>query len=267
MCVIVGLPPFATSNGHVLDYAQFNVMGLMRKKARGVVGEQLELPAPKDKPKGKHGGRRAGAGRKRSADSGVPHRRRERVGKQEPVHVTLKLLPAAAGLRNHKKYTAIRRAMRTCQKDAFAINHYSIQGDHVHLVCEPRHTKALARGIQGFASLMARRLNAITKRRGKVFADRYHSRVLRSPREVRNVLCYVINNWLHHKRENTVWEVDPFSSAQFFDAWDGGWKPPRPGWMKPGEEVPVVQPRGWLLRTGWRRHGLLRCDEAPAPRR
>jgi hypothetical protein len=80
-------------------------------------------------------------------------------------------------------------------------------------VCEPRDTKALARGIQGFASLVARRLNAIAKRRGKVFADRYHSRVLRTPREVRNVLCYVINNWLHHWRENAVWIVDPFSSA------------------------------------------------------
>jgi hypothetical protein len=125
--------------------------------------------------------------------------------------------------------------MRMCQKDAFAINQYSIQGDHVQLVCEPRHTKALARGIQGFASLMARRLNAIAKRKGKVFADRYHSRVLRTPREVRNVLCYVINNWLHHRRENTVWVVDPFSSAQFFDSWEGG-----------------------------RRHGLLRHDEAPA---
>jgi REP element-mobilizing transposase RayT len=242
-------------------------MGVVRKKGRGRVGEQLELPTPTSETKGKHGGRRNGAGRKRSPDSGVAHRRRERVGKQEPVHVTLKLLPVAAGLRNHKKYTAIRRVMRTCQKDGFAINQYSIQGDHVHLVCEPRNTKALARGIQGFASLMARRLNAIAKRRGKVFADRYHSRVLRTPREVRNVLCYVMNNWLHHKRENAVWEVDPFSSAQFFESWEGGWTPPRPGWMKKHEEVPVVEARGWLLRTGWRRHGLLRRDEAPAERR
>jgi REP element-mobilizing transposase RayT len=241
-------------------------MGVRRKKTRGAVGEQLELPTPKSEKKGKHGGRRERAGRKCSDDSGVPHRRRERVGKKEPVHVTLKLLPEAAGLRNHKKYTAIRRAMRTCQKEAFAINQYSIQGDHVHLVCEPRHTKALARGIQGFASLMARRLNAIAKRKGKVFADRYHSRVLRTPREIRNVLCYVINNWLHRRRENTVWVVDPFSSAQFFDAWEGGWKPPRPGWMKKDEQVPIAEPRGWLLRAGWRRHGLLRRDETPGPR-
>jgi REP element-mobilizing transposase RayT len=262
------MPRFATSGSRVLEYAQFNVMGVVRKKASTRVGEQLELPTPKRTEKGKHGGRRAGAGRKRSKDSGVPHRRRERVGKKEPVHVTLKLLPEAAGLRNHKKYTAIRRAMRTCQKAEFAINQYSIQGDHVHLVCEPRHTRALARGIQGFASLMARRLNAIAKRKGKVFADRYHSRVLRTPREVRNVLCYVINNWRHHGTHERFreWVVDPFSSAQFFDSWEGAWKPPRPGWMKPGEDIPIAEPRGWLLRTGWRRHGLLRHDETPGPR-
>jgi hypothetical protein len=104
-----------------------------------------------------------------------------------------------------------------------------------------------------------------------VFADRYHSRVLRTPREVRNVLCYVLQNWRHHgmHEQHPVWVVDPFSSAQFFEAWVDDWKPPRPGWMKPDEPRPTAPPRGWLLRVGWRRHGLLRRDETPgsAPQR
>ena len=27
----------------------------------------------------------------------------------------------------------------------------------------------------------------------------------------------------------------------------------------------VAPPRTWLLRTGWRRHGLIRVDETPRP--
>jgi REP element-mobilizing transposase RayT len=30
------------------------------------------------------------------------------------------------------------------------------------------------------------------------------------------------------------------------------------------ESIPVSRPETWLARTGWRRHGLLRLDEAPA---
>jgi hypothetical protein len=85
---------------------------------------------------------------------------------------------------------------------------------------------------------------------------------------VRNVLCYVIQNGRHHgmHERHRVWAVDPFSSAQFFDAWEGGWKPPKPGWMEPDEPVPVAAAKGWLLRAGWKRHGLLRHDETPAAR-
>jgi hypothetical protein len=35
-------------------------------------------------------------------------------------------------------------------------------------------------------------------RSGKVFHERYHARHLRSPRQVRNVLVYVLNNWRKH---------------------------------------------------------------------
>ena len=37
----------------------------------------------------------------------------------------------------------------------------------------------------------ARAVNRVLERRGKVFADRYHSHVLRSPREVANAVKYV----------------------------------------------------------------------------
>ena len=36
------------------------------------------------------------------------------------------------------------------------------------------------------------------KQSDRVFADRYHARVLKTPRQVRNTIAYVLNNWRHH---------------------------------------------------------------------
>ena len=47
---------------------------------------------------------------------------------------------------------------------------------------------------------------------GQVFADRFHSRPLKSPREVRNSLTYVLKNDQHHGIHN-VGGIDPFSSG------------------------------------------------------
>jgi len=233
------------------------MVSVSRRRSNG--DGQLPLPLSQRKSDGKHGGARPGSGRKKGRTR-VAHRVREVVRKGQPVHVTLRLRPEAAGLRRRRQYQAIRAAiLRYGHKIDFAINEYSVQGNHVHLVCEPNSARALARGIQVFSSVVARRLNKLIGRRGKVFGDRYHSRALRTPREVRNVLAYVLQNWRHHgvHRQHKIWIVDPFSSAQFFDAWADDWRPPRPGWMLGDEPIPIAPARGWLLGTGWRKHGLI----------
>ena len=54
--------------------------------------------------------------------------------------------------------------------------------------------------------------------------------------------------------------MDPFSSAWWFDGWhDDEW---REG-LKPPDVRTVAAAETWLLRVGWRRHGLLRIDEVP----
>jgi hypothetical protein len=55
--------------------------------------------------------------------------------------------------------------------------------------------------------------------------------------------------------------MDPFSSAWWFDGWkDNEW---REGLLPP-EARTVADAETWLLRVGWRRHGLLAIDEVPA---
>ena len=149
-------------------------------------------------------------------------------------------------------------------KERFGLRlvHYSVQGNHLHLLVETTASEALGRAMQGLGIRIARRLNAELGRRGKVLADRYHARPLKTPREVRNALAYVLLNHRHHAATRPVsvasLAVDAYSSARFFDGWSRKLVSARAG---PDEEV--ASPRTWLLRTGWRRHGLIDPSAVP----
>jgi hypothetical protein len=68
----------------------------------------------------------------------------------------------------------------------------------------------------------------------------------------------VLQNHRHHAGVRRTPALDPLSSALHFDGFIGA----RPGHI--GWESPVVKASTWLLRIGWRRHGLLRRDEVPS---
>jgi REP element-mobilizing transposase RayT len=209
------------------------------------------------------GGKRKNAGRKRSTEKRrVQHVTRAPLDGRTPVHITLRMRAEIGRLRRRKQYQVLRSVFaRTAERDGFRICHYSIQSNHVHLICEPRDEATMAKGMIAFKTSCARRLNALAARSGAVFADRYHARYLRTPMEVRRALCYVLNNWRHHHEDRDVsWTLDPFSSAAGFDGWAGAHVRPPPD----GDAPPVAAPRFWLLTTGWRRHGAIGPHEVPA---
>jgi hypothetical protein len=99
-----------------------------------------------------------------------------------------------------------------------------------------------------------------------VFDDRYHCEVIKTPRQTRAALCYVMPNARRHgERIARRWHgMDPFSSGWWFDGWrDDGWQ----RGLSPPKEPPVAPAGSWLLTVAWRRHGLLDLDEVPAARR
>ena len=55
--------------------------------------------------------------------------------------------------------------------------------------------------MQGLAVRLARALNRLARRAGKVFSDRYHSHVLATLREVASAVRYVLENFRRHVRE------------------------------------------------------------------
>jgi hypothetical protein len=139
--------------------------------------------------------------------------------------------------------------------------HYSIQGDHVHLIVEACSARDLACGMKSIAARFARAVNRIFQRAGRVLADRCHIHVLKAPREVRNAIAYVLLNARRHFRKRTgrtpeKARIDPASSGRWFNGWFGGTQSAR--------DAPVVAvARTWLLSVGWRRFGLIDSAEIP----
>ena len=243
------------------------------RRKRHVQVEMLD--ASGTKPRSSRGGKRRGAGRPPKGErAGSPHKRRLAFKASHPIHVVLRVVDAMGSLRRRKMYQALRGAMQTTvRREDVRIIHISIQRNHVHLLVEADHKTALSRGMQGFQISAAKLMNARivvegVRRRGQVFSDRYHAEVIKTPRQARHTLAYVLNNWRKHRedrgaRERT-WNVDPFSSGALF----GGWKELEGQdvmWKLPDTYEPLVvwTPKTWLLREGWRRYGLIRCGEVP----
>jgi len=203
------------------------------------------------------GGRRPGAGRKASGRKvGVAHRPRPAHVARHPLHVTLRAGHALPSLRSDRLFVPLRRGLARASRGGFRILQFSVQNNHVHMIVEAEDRRALSHGLQGLSIRLARSVNRALGRRGAVWAERYHARPLRTPREVRNALVYVLQNWRKHLRG--VRGLDPRSSATWFDGWTR---------MAPTAvpRRPVVAPRTWLAAVGWRRLGLIDPDDAPAP--
>ncbi len=116
------------------------------------------------------GGRRAGAGRKRSKTSGVPHLQRAELAARHPVHVTLRAGKGCWNLRSFRALRALEPAFHAGrERFGFRLVHYSVQGNYLHLLVEAEDKASLARGMKGLEVRVARALNRMMKRKGRVF--------------------------------------------------------------------------------------------------
>jgi REP element-mobilizing transposase RayT len=231
----------------------------------------LDLQKPRT-----HGGARARAGRRKSRPgTWMPHRIRPFHDENHPVHVTLRVRRGVPNLRGYKLAAAIGAGLRLAatapwtrqaqRRRTFRVIHFSIQPNHIHLIVEASSASALARGVGGLASGLARRINHGLRRKGRLFSDRYHAHALATPTEVRRAIVYVLNNHMKHpvpipdRGTEPQDGIDPLSSARWFDGWQV--RPPAPA-----APPPVASPHTWLAGIGWKRAGgTLHRHERPAP--
>ena len=172
----------------------------------------------------KWGGKRKGAGRKPKGErAGVAHVARAALAARFPVHVTWRMESGVWNLRTRRCFRVMERAMYAgALKGGFRLVHYAVMGNHVHLMVEAADRVKLARGMQGLGVRIARGLNRLMKRSGRVLGDRYHAHILRTPSEVKRARMYLLTNARHHYGHA---HVDLFVS-----------------------QVALAAPRTWLLR-------------------
>lgn len=154
------------------------------------------------------------------------------------------MAPEVYNLRSRRSFRVIAAALRT-GADRFEVHvvQFSVQGNHIHLLVEAPSRPALARAVKGLSVRLAKGLNRMMKRTGRVVGDRYHAHVLRTPTEVRHAKTYIRNNARQHAAARgeayPAGYVDPYSSTSAALL----------------EEHDVVLPtaRTWLCRDSWHR--------------
>jgi putative transposase len=219
------------------------------------------------------GGRRPGAGRKPGPGRKglVPRGRRPDHDRNHPAHITLRAASSVPDLRAQRPFRAVRGCLiRLARRASIRVVHFSVQRDHLHLIVEAADHSELARGMQGLASGIARAVNRVVGRRGRFWRDRYHRRDLETPRQIRTTIVYVLMNFRKHTPEDALHilhELDPRSSAAWFDGWDSRAGPlvaaARRACDADRSPSPTRVAVTWLGSVGWRRHGLIRPEEGP----
>lgn len=237
---------------------------MSKRASKGPRGGQTEFVF---RPRG---GARDGAGRKARAErvGFLPHVARSKHSLHVPVHVTARAVRGVPSLRSQRIFNALGSIFARASEKGFRLVHFSVQGNHVHLIVEADDEVALARGVQRLLSRVAMTVNALSRRSGKLWRDRHHRRPLKTPTEVRNAYVYVLFNFRKHQMAGTPsWELarasyDPCSSYVWFDGWGASARPTEAAVARAGP--PIVAPaESWLARSGWRPLGLVRLQEVP----
>jgi putative transposase len=148
-----------------------------------------------------------------------------------PAHVTLRIGDDVPSLRSSRRFAVIRRAFAASRGlHGLRLVRFSVLSNHLHLIVEADDSRS--RGMQGLCIRMAKALNGLLGRVGRIFADHYHSHLLLTPTEVARALDYVRTNAERHYGE---------TGSDYFGSERTEWRDLL--------AVPIC----WLLATGWKR--------------
>jgi putative transposase len=185
-----------------------------------------------------------------------------------PAHVTMRAVRGVPSFRTQRVAALIVAEIARASGDGFRVIDHSVQDNHLHLLAEGDDGEAFSRGMQRLASRIAMALNALVRRHGRVWRERYHRRDLRTPRQFRNAMVYVLMNFRKHaspsERAARARKLDVYSSALWMDDWkDDALRAMLREHRARAGPRPTAAPRTWIARVGWKRHGLLDLHESP----
>lgn len=155
---------------------------------------------------GRWGGLRSKAGRKRVRSKGVAHTERAKVSMRTPLHVNFKYkIP----VRNKDTLKLLKKAIQNARKHGLKVLHYSFQQNHIHLILEAESNPILTKGMRSLTITFAKGLQ-----KGRVQIERYHLHVLKSVKETKCAIHYVLFN--QQKHESGIYSViNDYSSVLY----------------------------------------------------
>lgn len=186
--------------------------------------------------------------------SRVPHETRPEV--TGPIHVVWRIRRGLPGLRTPRGLRRLERALRKGkERDGFALLHYSIQQDHIHLMVEVKNRRKLSKGLQALGIRLAKSLNSLWRRKaGTVFAERYFAVALEGWRQIWRTVRYILNNGRKHGSWTVKSRPDPYSSGRWYLPWR------QSDICRPLRSSPVMGARG----VGYLPY--IDIDDVPGPR-
>jgi len=188
-----------------------------------------------------HGGLREGSGRRRIRSKGVAHRGRESVKGHKPLHINFKF---RTNIRNKACLKILKRAIANSRSYGLKIIHFSMQSNHLHFIIEAESNEILTKGMRSLTITFAKGLN-----KGKVQIERYHLHVLKSLRETKNAVHYVLFNKQKHEK-GTYSVIDEYVSLYGMKEFISAFAKKHKMTLKLGtlEQHPLDQARSYFLK-------------------
>lgn len=160
--------------------------------------------------KDKHGGRRTGSGRKRIHSKGVAHRVREKISLRTPMHINFRY---KTSIRNKECLRLLKSAIINARRMGLKVIHFSLQHNHIHLIVEADNNTLLTSGMRSLTITFAKGL-----KQGRVQVERYHLHVLKTIRETKNAVKYVLFNKQKHEKGRYS-KIDEYCSLLSVKNW------------------------------------------------
>src|SRR5581483_7078712 len=97
-------------------------------------------------------------------------------------------------------FSVLQRAMwmGSVKQFGFKLVHFAVMGNHIHMIVEANGKEALSRGMQGLNIRIAKALNRVMGRHGRVLSDHYNAKILRSPSQTIAARAYLLRNAEKH---------------------------------------------------------------------
>jgi len=111
-----------------------------------------------------------------------------------PLHITSRVADDVPDLRRPEVFAAVRDLLAEARRRGVRTPVIVVMSTHVHWMAIPCSAKALHDVTRLFFSKLAKIVNRLCGRRGKVFVERYYSDVCINVRQSFHVLAYILRN-------------------------------------------------------------------------